>query len=431
MRIWKISICLDSAQLTVENEKDDEYFENGFKGYSIMKDWKSPNLITFQNGEIGDLLSYKGFSSILFFSEKALETVQDLIDKKVEILPVVYPPYNYCAINCINILDCIDYEQSVPDKYGGFDKYSFIEDAVRGQHVFKTVSKINPFGDFQIISVTTFVSDELKTRVEESGLKGFRFSPVWASDSSESKEIFREYNPSFRFTDTDDYKQHIEEHYGPIVKHYEGTTNSVSDVELYLTAPNPKVPFYTMTTLGNSYFRMMSPASVDSGYAEVVMHLPKGMDITQLSVDDPQYGWVVRLLRDFGNETMKKGFWLGQWLAFPNQPYDDLKNTYGHFLGGGNYDPSEHMEPYDESTTYCGVLIVPPLPQCAEVFKMPYRDNGKVIAKEWPVYFHTLLPLYKEEILYYYKEGRERFLQRLMQNGIKAAFDLNRENTCK
>ena len=161
------------------------------------------------------------------------------------------------------------------------------------------------------------------------------------------------------------------------------------------------------------------------------MHLPQNWEIAQNSLTDRIQGWPLNLLRKFGQNILNNGYWLGQWIVFPNQPEEDLRETYQATLEGVQPQSLLSIHPYDASTEFCGVMIVPPLPQCSEVFTMKYRDEGKVREGEWPVYFHTLLPLYREEIVHYFKEGRESLLQKLMVNGVEAAFDLNRPNVCK
>ena len=108
-----------------------------------------------------------------------------------------------------------------------------------------------------------------------------------------------------------------------------------------------------------------------------------------------------------------------------------FKNSYVAQLGGAEQDLNAPIHPYSEETKFSGVMVVPPLPQCSGAFKMEFREDGKRIEGDWPVYFHTLLPLYKEEIHCYYTDGLDVLLQKLMKNGVEAAFDFNRENTCK
>ncbi|MBD5799182.1 hypothetical protein BHU24_29370 [Bacillus pseudomycoides] len=139
----------------------------------------------------------------------------------------------------------------------------------------------------------------------------------------------------------------------------------------------------------------------------------------------------MRLLRQLGENVRRNGYGLGQWLVFPNQSEGYLKQTYGVQLGEMIWDPNASIHPYDKETEFSVVMIVPPLPQCSGTFKMEFREDVKRIEGDWPIYFHTLLPLYKEEIHCYFKDGLDTLLQKLMKNGVEAAFDFNRGNTCK
>lgn len=71
----------------------------------------------------------------------------------------------------------------------------------------------------------------------------------------------------------------------------------ITGVELYDVAPNKMVDFHTVVTYRNSYFRMPAPSSVDSGYAELVMHLPKDWDVSVAALASLKYAWPLRLYR--------------------------------------------------------------------------------------------------------------------------------------
>ena len=426
MKIWKIISNSNFDQLECENEEGQEIFDNAFQGHSVIDKWDPLQMKLLNEGEPSDLLS----EIPLVFTKKAIEVVFDLIKRKVEILPLVHERYECYAINVLNVLDCIDYENADPDDFGGFDKFAFITEEIRGEHIFCTLNTKHKYGDFPIVSVQTFVSNEFKERVAKSELKGFEFELVWESDEKNDEQKI-ENNPMIRPTSIEDFKSHIQLHYGMITNHIEANTKMITDVELYDVGPNKMVDFHTVVTYRNSYFRMPAPSSVDSGYAELVMHLPKDWDVSVAALASSKYAWPLRLLQDFGQDVMRNGYWLGQWLVFPNQSKEYLKNSYVAQLGGAEQDLNAPIHPYSEETKFSGVMVVPPLPQCSGAFKMEFREDGKRIEGDWPVYFHTLLPLYKEEIHCYYKDGLDVLLQKLMKNGVEAAFDFNRENTCK
>ena len=72
---------------------------------------------------------------------------------------------------------------------------------------------------------------------------------------------------------------------------------------------------------------------------------------------------------------------------FERQPTDDLRSTYGVMLSGGDFELLYNIKPYCFSTDFCGVMVVPPLPQCKDVLRMTYLDEGKEVEGEWPIYF--------------------------------------------
>ncbi|MFP3435873.1 hypothetical protein SB781_39610, partial [Paraburkholderia sp. SIMBA_061] len=74
-------------------------------------------------------------------------------------------------MNILNILDCVNIDQSIPTKYGGFKKFVFEENEIQNQHIFKTLSYNYEIQKEPFISSQTFVSDEFKQRVEEAGLQ--------------------------------------------------------------------------------------------------------------------------------------------------------------------------------------------------------------------------------------------------------------------
>ena len=207
-------------------------------------------------------------------------------------------------------------------------------------------------------------------------------------------------------------------------------SNDAGDPEIYISKPTAAVPYQTLVSFGNSYFRGMTPASLDTGYAEIVMHLPADAQLTVEYGEGRPFGWVVPMMRHFVKEIMQRGYYIGQWLVFPNQSEEDLADTYREMFTETGVPAHTEILPYDKSTAYCGVMIVPPLPQCAEALTMPYRDGGKEIEGEWPIYFHTLLPLYREEIIHFFEKGRDSLIQKLMAHGVEAVYQWDRKNSC-
>ena len=414
-----------------DNELLDVANENGVitninQGSSLAEFWEEIDLKKHSEGESADIYSIASDLTYLVLNKHAAEVLSDLLVDKVELLPVFYNNEKYYIINVLNILECIDLKNSIADKYGGFDKVEFIEDKVTRQHIFKTLSYDYNIQSDPIISVETYVSDEFKQRVEKSGLKGFYFRLAWSSEP----DAYVERNPRIRVTDRQDAEAHISTFYGPIQYMIPAESNDAGDPEIYISKPTAAVPYQTLVSFGNSYFRGMTPASLDTGYAEIVMHLPADAQLTVEYGEGRPFGWVVPMMRHFVKEIMQRGYYIGQWLVFPNQSEEDLADTYREMFTETGVPAHTEILPYDKSTAYCGVMIVPPLPQCAEALTMPYRDGGKEIEGEWPIYFHTLLPLYREEIIHFFEKGRDSLIQKLMAHGVEAVYQWDRKNSC-
>ncbi len=423
MKIWTIYVSPDCVKVDTKNPVDLENIEEKEIGKPLLQDWQPIELITYEEGEHRDVLTFRGGSFAIIVHHSVKEKIQPLIANEAEFLELHYQNQDYYLINVTNVLDCIDYEQSVPDNYGGFDEEVLLPDKVHNQPIFKTVNNKHNLGDFPIVSVTTYVSDELKQAIEQAEIKGIYFRLAW----TDSTEPIVEHNPRIRATSRKDIEAHIEQHYGRITGCISGASNNAGDAEIYLAAPGSHLPFQTLVTYGNSFWRGMIPAGHNTGYAELVVHLPPDAQLTAEQWEQSPYAWVVRMLRHFGSEIMQRGYWIGQWLVYPHQNEDNLSDSYREMFSLNGLPAHTTLIPYDTNTDYCGVMVVPPYPGSAEAFKMTYRDEGVADPEEWPIYFQTLLPLYAEEIKYYFVNGQEKTVEQLMSRGIDALFDLRRE----
>lgn len=112
---------------------------------------------------------------------------------------------------------------------------------------------------------------------------------------------------------------------------------------------------------------------------------------------------------------------------YPHQSEDDLSDSYREMFSLNGLPAHTKLIPYDINTDYCGVMVVPPYPGTSEAFKMTYQDEGVADPEEWPIYFQTLLPLYAEEIKYYFSNGQEKTVEKLMSAGMDTLFDVRRQ----
>jgi hypothetical protein len=185
VKIWELKASLDERFETIQlvnfDQDYEKYFKERFNSITPLEDvWEEVKIYTLEEGESSDCPKFWGHSAAPVFSERALDVTQDFLKDKVEVLPLAHPEKNYFAIHVMNAIDAIDYNRAVIRQLRsglrvGFEKYAFIKEKVKGEHIFRI------FLDDRIRSMV-FVSNEFKEAVESNGLVGFQFNEVWDSE---------------------------------------------------------------------------------------------------------------------------------------------------------------------------------------------------------------------------------------------------------
>lgn len=177
MRVWHLDFELDEYDnLIPANELTIDEIQT-FDGRSKIKDWEPLLVKKMEDMELSNAPGF--YSHIPVLDKGALEAVKDLIEDATEILPLIYDNNEFYALNIIKVLKCIDYEKSKYKTFGDgkrimrFIKYEFLEDVIRGKHIFKLTDE--PLRK-------PFVSEEFRQRVLNNNLTGFKFELVWDSE---------------------------------------------------------------------------------------------------------------------------------------------------------------------------------------------------------------------------------------------------------
>ncbi|WP_053600437.1 imm11 family protein [Bacillus sp. FJAT-18017] len=188
MKIWQLNSFIEKYE--VFNSTTDQVrklFSKNFRGKPMEDIWETPQVRIYKKGKKSDFPS--GLLSVPILSEKAVEVLSGLLTDKAELLPLMTTENEkYYAVNVLNVLDCIDGEQSeatrLPDnQILTYKKYAFLAEIAEGQDIFKIVDHEEKF----LINSPVFVSDRFRDRVLQSGLKGFDFIEVW--DSEEHQKL--------------------------------------------------------------------------------------------------------------------------------------------------------------------------------------------------------------------------------------------------
>lgn len=180
MKIWELRVDADKFYcLTLVNDQEWNKFANMFDGRKLEASWEPFDVRIIdekKRKKMGDALYLSPNVPVL--NLKALDAINDLIQSYVEILPLYSENGVLYALNVINIIDCIDYENAEFERYPDTGKimwckkYAFNKEALEGQHIFKTIDTPRS---------RALVSDEFRDRVQNKKLKGFEFVEVWSS----------------------------------------------------------------------------------------------------------------------------------------------------------------------------------------------------------------------------------------------------------
>ncbi|WHY79978.1 hypothetical protein QNH20_12895 [Neobacillus sp. WH10] len=189
MKIWQLSCqCEKYEILSFMNDEDSDLFRENFRGVPMKETWIPIQVGTYKEGNESDYPD--GLLSPPVFSEKAVHVLGGLLQGKAELLPLYSTKYKkYYAINVVNVLDCIDGENSEVKRYRTgsimkYKKYAFVQQAIKGQDIFKIVDH----EEKKIKKTSVFVSDLFRNKVLNSGLKGFDFIEVWDFEKAATGE---------------------------------------------------------------------------------------------------------------------------------------------------------------------------------------------------------------------------------------------------
>lgn len=178
MKIWELRTELDCYETVTYANGFSLEFDQSFNGQSKIDTW-TPLALKAVEGNLpfADITSFS--PGIPVVSPKVIEVTNDLIINQVEVLSTLCADCELYLLNITNRIDVVDYSKSQVKYFSDgkkvlrFIKLAFIEEKVRGSHIFKLVEK-NGF---------VYVSDEFRQRIIDNGLTGFRFELVWDSEA--------------------------------------------------------------------------------------------------------------------------------------------------------------------------------------------------------------------------------------------------------
>lgn len=196
MRIYKLKGDFDKYQTcSIDYIASLRYLPKECSGFDTMitfdgtpqKEHWFPRVIArnpHKGRKLGDYISC--LSSPVFLNTRAIETLKPIIGN-FEVLPLICDFGDYYAVNDLNLLDCINYDEAepvlfdkgapvTPENIMYFKRYSFHAHKLNGCHVFRIV---------ELARSVVFVDDVFRKECEKHNIAGFAFDLVWLDEPLE------------------------------------------------------------------------------------------------------------------------------------------------------------------------------------------------------------------------------------------------------
>jgi len=164
--------------------------------------------------------------------------------------------------------------------------------------------------------------------------------------------------------------EHITRHVGPCEEVFHELVSDLVHIDVHIVRPSAEREYFTLVTSGMSSRPMnVPPGREGCEYSELVLCLPSDWHVLEGDYEKEQYWWPFRLLKFLARLPHEEGCWAWAGTTVPNG------------------DPPE---PYDASVGYCCALIAAPI---------LFGDDFLTLTLDGrAVHFHSVLPLYREEM---------------------------------
>ena len=204
---------------------------------------------------------------------------------------------------------------------------------------------------------------------------------------------------------------HIEKYIGKVDFVFHEIVSDIVHIDVHWVKPTLEFPFNIFITSGMSDKPMNAPPEAnDHRYAELCILLPSDWKIS----DNSYFQEIHEVFKD------EKNYWPIRWLKiiarFPHE--------YGSWVGNGHTIPNgEDALPYADNTKFGCMIILPSLSLPKDFFKLKVNE-------EKTIEFYCLYPLYKEEMLFKLKKGRNALIDNFEKYHVDDIVNIKRVNAC-
>lgn len=198
---------------------------------------------------------------------------------------------------------------------------------------------------------------------------------------------------------------HIEKNIGKISTVFH---EIISD-DLHIDICHIKSGFFrkyeTLVTMGMSALPMNVPDDWDEPkYIELMILLPKGWPLKKDDFLNENNYWPIRLLKDLARHVHHNSTYLG----------------YAHTAAFAK--SASDLEPYADNTQFCASIILPSITLREESLALKREGNNN------DIFFFTVIPLFKEELLFKINNGIDQLMELFDAFNINDVVNINRRS---
>lgn len=150
-----------------------------FEGERLKDNWK-PLKISWENDKNKKSDIPQLGANFLMVNNKILSCLNNIWDKDVEILPMLYEGDDeYSLVNIYRVVNCIDFELSEYKLYKACDEIQKMK-----KYILKpeTLDEVIIFRMDKYINGNIFATDKFKEVIEKNNISGLSFCKVWSDE---------------------------------------------------------------------------------------------------------------------------------------------------------------------------------------------------------------------------------------------------------
>jgi hypothetical protein len=186
MNVYELGTPGETFQFLRADSVEDSDVLGSLIGMPVGDTWVAPSVTLFTESDFFDGTIPSDFPFLMpgvpVFSTKAAAALRDVLEIHGEVLPLSCEDCDgrdYVAFNVTTVIDALDVPRSDVKffrdgvKVMHVTRYEFIPERLAGVAIFKLP---------QFVKGRVYVTDAFVQQVNDHGLTGFKFTPVWSND---------------------------------------------------------------------------------------------------------------------------------------------------------------------------------------------------------------------------------------------------------